>query len=261
MERRVLNLSNGDGTQRIIRLLNDLMERAGITHPDRSVTFAFPVTRHNLATWSGTSRATVVRALGGLRRKGIIDTGRPLTIIMPEELARKAVARPPILPLPQSFDEEPSNDPPNGVLQFEVLGQFRAHINGKEIDLGPPKAKLILAMLILAQGRPVTPGRLMEQLWEDVPTSAQSMLHAYISDLRRSLKSSSPNETGVYISYSDQAYVLSIDGEQVDLVKVRRLVAASRSLIAAQDYVRATPLIENALRIWREETFLAGLTG
>ncbi|MEV4087449.1 AfsR/SARP family transcriptional regulator, partial [Nonomuraea fuscirosea] len=32
-------------------------------------------------------------------------------------------------------------------------------------------------------------------------------------------------------------------------------------LIAAQDYVRATPLIENALRIWREETFLAGLTG
>ncbi|WP_157254439.1 BTAD domain-containing putative transcriptional regulator [Nonomuraea typhae] len=259
MEQRVLNLSNGDGNQRIIRLLNDLAERTGITHPDRSVSFPFPVTQQNLVSWSGTSRATVGRALSSLRRKGIIGAGRRLTVLMPEKLARKAAALVHVAPPPPSRSpaEEPQRGLPYGTLQFEVLGQFRAHMDGTEIDLGPPKSKLILAILILAEGSPVSHERLMEHLWGgNIPGSATTMLYSYVSGLRRSLESGA--DFPVSIDYLHHAYVLQVADEQVDVVRFRGLVAASNGL---SDHIRAAQLLDSALRLWGEGTVLAGVAG
>ncbi len=68
------------GAQRLARLLIDLAARHG-SGTDREVHVEMPLTQAELASLAGTSRATVTRALGNWRERGIIRTGqRDLTI-------------------------------------------------------------------------------------------------------------------------------------------------------------------------------------
>jgi CRP/FNR family transcriptional regulator, cyclic AMP receptor protein len=69
-----------NGAQRLARLLLNLAARHGI-HTDGEVRVAMPLTQVELASMTGTSRATVTRALSNWRRRSIIRTGqRDLTI-------------------------------------------------------------------------------------------------------------------------------------------------------------------------------------
>src|ERR1700684_681022 len=78
-------------------------------------------------------------------------------------------------------------------VQYRLLGPLRASRetgDGEQvIDLGPPKQRAVLALLLLNQGRIVSADRLIDALWGvEPPPSALPSLQAYVSNLRRALR-------------------------------------------------------------------------
>jgi CRP/FNR family transcriptional regulator, cyclic AMP receptor protein len=80
------------GAQRLARLLLDLAERHG-REVDGTIYLAMPLSQEELASLAGTSRATVTRAFGNWRKRGLIRTApRRITILAVKGL-RKAAGR------------------------------------------------------------------------------------------------------------------------------------------------------------------------
>ena len=76
---RRLAAQMSSGAQRLAQLLADLAElsaRHVPPAPDGSIAIAPPLSQEELGSWMDASRETVARALNGLRRRGLIRTGR-----------------------------------------------------------------------------------------------------------------------------------------------------------------------------------------
>ena len=65
------------------------------------------------------------------------------------------------------------------------MGPLRAFDDNVEVDLGGPKQRLVLAMLLAAHGASVSTGALIEGLWiERAPPTARKTLQGYVHHLR-----------------------------------------------------------------------------
>ncbi|MFE4499784.1 BTAD domain-containing putative transcriptional regulator [Rhodococcus sp. NPDC056743] len=102
---------------------------------------------------------------------------------------------------------------------YRLLGPLevaRSPAASDVIDLGPRKQRTVLAVLLLNRGRVVSTDRLIDALWQnDAPASAISSIQAYISNLRRALRT----ETGATspIVRQPPGYLLDIPTSEVDL--------------------------------------------
>jgi DNA-binding SARP family transcriptional activator/tetratricopeptide (TPR) repeat protein len=124
--------------------------------------------------------------------------------------------------------------------------------NGQSV--GPPRQRLVLAVLAVDAGRPVPVDRLIERVWgSDPPTQAHRTLHAYIARTRRILQ-----QLPARIEWRDRAYLLCVEPQAVDLHRFRSLVAAA----AATDCPprRRCELLSEAAGLWHGQP-LAGLDG
>ncbi|GAA2274754.1 Crp/Fnr family transcriptional regulator [Actinomadura sp. NPDC048955] len=88
-DRRLTAHITSRGPERLASLLADLAERSAQHAPpaaDGSIEIGPPLSQEELGSWMDASRETVARALGGLRREGLIRTGwRRITVV---DLAR-----------------------------------------------------------------------------------------------------------------------------------------------------------------------------
>ena len=76
---------------------------------------------------------------------------------------------------------------PGGAVTVEVrlLGPVQAVRAGREVPLGGPRQRAVLALLVLEAGRVVPAGRLVEELWRgSPPPGAAKTLRSYVSRLR-----------------------------------------------------------------------------
>ncbi|MEV0675440.1 BTAD domain-containing putative transcriptional regulator [Actinosynnema sp. NPDC050436] len=135
-------------------------------------------------------------------------------------------------------------------VEFGLLGEVTANVDGRTVNLGPARQRCVLAALAVDVGRTVPAERLVKRVWgPDAPWRARETLYSYISRLRRSLA-----ETGaVDIVLRSGGYALMVDQADpaVDLDRFRELCAHGQGDIA---------LLSNALALWRGEP-LTGLTG
>jgi len=75
------------------------------------------------------------------------------------------------------------------VLEFGVLGPVQAVRDGRELELGGPKQRAVLALLVVAGGRVVPAEYLAEVLWRgSPPPGAGKTLRSYVSRLRSVLE-------------------------------------------------------------------------
>jgi len=68
-----------------------------------------------------------------------------------------------------------------------VLGPVRVFDGDREIDLGGPMSRALVARLALSGGRPVTTHALAEDLWDEAPVDAVNALQSIVSRTRRRL--------------------------------------------------------------------------
>jgi DNA-binding SARP family transcriptional activator len=137
-------------------------------------------------------------------------------------------------------------------VRFEVLGPVRGWHGDTELALGSPQQRAVLTMLLLARGRQVSRGRLIDGLWEgDVPGAAASTIRTYVSRLRRRVNS---------IESAGDGYVLRLDSAGLDLDEFEQRLSEARAARDRHDTARGARLLRDALGLWRGAA-LAGIPG
>ena len=56
-------------------------------------------------------------------------------------------------------------------MNFRILGTLQAEVDGRLVDLGPPKQRSLLALLLLNGNQTVATDRLIDLIWGEAPSS------------------------------------------------------------------------------------------
>ncbi len=113
-------------------------------------------------------------------------------------------------------------------MEFRILGPLEVYEGGKPLRLGGRNQRALLALLLLNVGEVVSTDRLIDGLWgEAPPRTASTSLQNAVSQLRKLL-------TADRVVTKSPGYVLSVDGDDLDTVRVSELVVAARSAEAEE---------------------------
>ncbi|GAA0971324.1 transcriptional regulator AfsR [Acrocarpospora macrocephala] len=147
-------------------------------------------------------------------------------------------------------------------LRFAVLGPVRAWRDEVELDLGTPLQRSILAMLLLREGRAVTPSEMIDAIWgEDAPPRALGALRTYVSRLRTVLEPDrSPRTPPELLTSVGRGYALRLAPDMLDLALFDRAVADAEASHRASATAEAAETLRSALALWTGEP-LAGAVG
>ncbi len=132
-------------------------------------------------------------------------------------------------------------------MQFRILGTLDAEVDGGPIELGPPKQRALLAVLLLHLREVVPTERLIELVWgEGAPRTAAHSVQIYVSDLRKVL-----GPHGASILTKPPGYVLDADPASVDARRFEREVDAALAEIAEGSLSAGADRLRGALELWR----------
>ncbi|WP_072805325.1 BTAD domain-containing putative transcriptional regulator [Rhodococcoides yunnanense] len=139
-------------------------------------------------------------------------------------------------------------------MQVTVLGATSAQSPSGPIDLGGPRQRGVLAILLIARGDVVSVDRLTDDLWNgEPPARATGALQAYISNLRRVLEPDRAPRTPSSILVSKApGYAVRLPVESVDAWHFESLV---RQAAADTDATGRRRLLDEALRLWRGDAY------
>ncbi|WP_236244804.1 AfsR/SARP family transcriptional regulator [Streptomyces sp. CC210A] len=140
---------------------------------------------------------------------------------------------------------------------MRLLGQMAAECDGREIALGPPRRRALLALLVMRLGHVVPAQQLLEELWcGRLPDRAPASLHSYISHLRRSLAPHAPSAARTRLVRRVSAgYVLDLSRDQVDTCRFEDAAAEGRRLHQERRHADARRRLDAALGLWRGTPF------
>lgn len=147
-------------------------------------------------------------------------------------------------------------------LRFAVLGPVQAWLDGRELELGTPLQRSILAMLLLREGRAVTPTEMIDAIWgEDAPPRALGALRTYVSRLRAVLEPGrSPRVRPELLTSVGRGYALRLPPGALDLAVFERRVTGAEAQRRAGHLTGAAETVREALALWSGEP-LAGAVG
>ncbi|MER5645024.1 BTAD domain-containing putative transcriptional regulator [Streptosporangium sp. NPDC002524] len=147
-------------------------------------------------------------------------------------------------------------------LRFAVLGPVQAWRDGSELDLGTPLQRSILAMLLLREGRAVTPAEMIDAIWgEEAPPRALGALRTYVSRLRAVLEPGrSPRTRPELLTSVGRGYALRLNGGSLDLLSFEHGVQEAETARREGDPARAAESLRASLALHTGEP-LAGAVG
>ncbi|MER5464656.1 BTAD domain-containing putative transcriptional regulator [Streptomyces sp. NPDC002668] len=139
-------------------------------------------------------------------------------------------------------------------LRFAVLGPVRGWRGPDEIDLGSPKQRAVLAVLLLGEGAQVPVEAMVDAVWgTGSPGSAVSSLRTYVHRLRRLLG------PPAILSVGD-GYQMPTSPQTLDLAAFQELTARADRARRDDDAKAAARYLNDALACW-QGTALAGVRG
>jgi DNA-binding SARP family transcriptional activator len=131
-------------------------------------------------------------------------------------------------------------------LEFRLLGEFAVLADGRRLDLGGPRQRSVLALLLLQRDRAVSTTVLADKLWpDDQPLSAIKTVQIYVSRLRDVLGA----EAG-RLSSTASGYRLAVADDEFDVARFERGLRQARETSASGDQDRARAILEAALAEW-----------
>jgi DNA-binding SARP family transcriptional activator/Tfp pilus assembly protein PilF len=141
------------------------------------------------------------------------------------------------------------------VLELGILGPVRAVRAGRDVALGGPKPRAVLALLLVDAGRVVPAEYLAEVLWRgSPPPGAAKTLRSYISRLRSLL------EPEAALVARGGGYAIRVDPDRVDAARFERLTGAGRDALGRGEAAAAAGRFAEALALWRGRA-LADVSG
>lgn len=144
---------------------------------------------------------------------------------------------------------------------FRILGSVRLLARGRNVDLGPPKVRGLLGILLLHADSAVPIDMIVERLWDTSdeiengatrarrrpPPNPRKTLQGYVSRLRARLKTGS---VSAEIRTEHGCYRLEIDPTIVDIHQFRRFTDDGRAAARRGDYAAAIAAFETAIGLW-----------
>ena len=136
-------------------------------------------------------------------------------------------------------------------VEFRLLGDVEACIDGQRLDIGHARQRCVLAVLLVDVNRPVPADQLIDRVWaDDPPHRARNALAAYMSRLRQ---------------------ITRRRRRRADRPRARRIHAVGRCAVgrrapiprhgsqarATTDPAAAATLFDAALELWRGKPFAA----
>jgi len=147
-------------------------------------------------------------------------------------------------------------------LRFAVLGPVQAWRDGSELDLGTPLQRSILAMLLLREGRAVTPAEMIDAIWgDDAPPRALGALRTYVSRLRTVLEPGrSPRTRPELLTSVGRGYALRLNDSSFDLLLFEHGVQEAEAARREGALARAAESLRASLALYTGDP-LAGAVG
>jgi DNA-binding SARP family transcriptional activator/outer membrane protein assembly factor BamB len=122
---------------------------------------------------------------------------------------------------------------------IRVLGPLR--IDDAALNL---RERMVLAVLVLRNGRPVAADEIASAVWgDDPPPTWQKQVQAAIGLVRKAIGRSS-------VETVDGGYQLRIDPVEIDVVRFERSASSARAHLAAGDPARSIDAADRALGLW-----------
>ncbi|WP_406004760.1 AfsR/SARP family transcriptional regulator [Streptomyces sp. NBC_00637] len=140
---------------------------------------------------------------------------------------------------------------------FRALGPIEAVVGGRRVDLGAPKQRALLALLVSRVGEPVAVDVIVEELWAGKPPpSAIASLQAYVANLRRVLEPGrAPRTPPAVLRTYGRGYLLDSGVVEVDVHRFSERAVAGWQALDWGDPQCAVEEFEAALALWRGQAY------
>ena len=136
-------------------------------------------------------------------------------------------------------------------MEYRILGPLEVFWEGSQVQLGGPRHRKLLAVLLLNAGGVVSAERLISALWgEEPPASAAAMLHVRVSEVRSALRRGGA-DAGAGIATLHGGYRLEIGADDLDSRRFERLVSDGHQALGQSHYATADANLRAALALWR----------
>ncbi|GAA0369376.1 BTAD domain-containing putative transcriptional regulator [Micromonospora gifhornensis] len=135
-------------------------------------------------------------------------------------------------------------------IHFDLLGPLSVVRDGRPVDLGSVKQRLLLACLLFRPGEAVSRERLVTALWNDQPpASANANIRTYVRGLRQALHDAADDEPRIVTTHG--GYLLRVEPDERDLDRFDAATARGREALTSGDAERAEAELAAALGLWR----------
>jgi DNA-binding SARP family transcriptional activator/predicted ATPase len=134
-----------------------------------------------------------------------------------------------------------------------MLGPLEVLDGQRRVELGRPKQRTLLAILLVRANQVVALDRLVEELWGDQPPAqATASLQAYVSNLRRVLEPDRPARTLPRVLVTQPpGYRLVVAPGDLDAARFVALAEEGHRLLGVERPRRAAQVLREALGLWR----------
>ncbi|HEV2361842.1 MAG TPA: AfsR/SARP family transcriptional regulator, partial [Acidimicrobiales bacterium] len=137
-------------------------------------------------------------------------------------------------------------------MALAILGPLEVHVGEQAVPIGAMQLRRFVALLLLAEGRPVSSSVLVESLWPEpgapgadaLPKDTAATLRTYASRLRKLL----PERVGPF--GNSRGYHLDLTSELVDAGQFETLLASAAAALPDEPD-RALAELRTALAMWR----------
>ncbi len=137
-------------------------------------------------------------------------------------------------------------------LRVEVLGPLALWRRGQPVDVVPVRQRAVLGLLALHADTHLHRTAIVSALWgEDPPATADAMIQAQVSRIRRLMEPGRGWAGNVWLSWDGSGYRLSPGSVQLDVTDFGELTRHARQAAAAGNLTHACEWYERALRLWR----------
>lgn len=138
-------------------------------------------------------------------------------------------------------------------MEVLVLGPMVAARDGREVELGGRRQRMVLAALLVARGRVLPASRLQELVWADSDhTASKATLHGYVAGLRRALEPERESRSaGGVLVREGPGYAVRVPPDQIDAERFTAMVNRGGALLDQGDPSEALSTLDSALALWR----------